>query len=215
MWRKRISVPAGWQGGETQLWLRSWFSTTFHDRGRVFVDGRLFREFSADGMAGIDVTQSFPPGSSHVIALDISASGKLHGVDGSAWLYHIPDPVAKTDLGGTWITTVDGVHEGALAALPGTFNALFATASVDIDADHAHRNAVIYIRADGPMLGVIINGFMIGRHPHMIGRAFCIDITPKVKFGGKNRIELVTHDASQHCRVEAIELRFYDHGHYP
>jgi hypothetical protein len=215
MWRKRISVPADWQGGETQLWLRSWFSTTFHDRARVFVDGRLFREFSADGMAGIDVTQSFPPGSSHVIALDISGSGKLRGVDGSAWLYHIPDPVTKLDLSGKWTTTVDGVHDGAVVALPGTFNALFATRNLEIDNAQSHRNAVIYIRTDGPVLGVLINGFMIGRHPHMIGQTFCIDITPKAKFGASNRIELVTHDVHQQCRVQTVELRFYDRGVYP
>ena len=215
MWRRNFTVAADWQGGETQLWLRSWFSTTFHDRGRVFVDGRLFREFSADGVAGIDVTQLFQPGSSHLIALDVSGSGTLRGVDGSAWLYHIPDAAVTVDLGGPWTSTIDGLHEAGAVALPGACKALFLTRGVEIDAGQAHRHAVIYIRADGPVFGVLINGFMIGRHHHMIGQTFCIDITPKVKFGAQNRIELITRDPQQDCRILAVELRFYDHGVYP
>jgi hypothetical protein len=215
MWRKLIRVPANWQGGETQLWLRSWFSTTFHDRGRVFVDGRLFHEFSADGIAGVDVTQTFQPGSSHLIALDIMGSGTLRGVDGSAWLYHIPDPAAKEDLGGEWISTVNGIQDTGTVGLPGIFKAMFVARSIKVDAAQSHRNAVIYIRADGPVFGVLINGFMICRHHHMIGQTFCINLTPKVKFGAENRIELITLDPHQDCRIIAVELRFYDHGMYP
>jgi len=87
--------------------------------------------------------------------------------------------------------------------------------SLLIDVAQAHRNAVVYIHADGPVFGVLINGELVCRHHHMIGRVFCICITPKVKFGADNRIELVTLDPTAECRILSIELRFYDRGVYP
>jgi len=215
MWRKRFSVPTHWSGGETQLWLRSWFSTTFHDRGRVFLDGRWITEFSADGPAGIDVDKFLQPGSTHLIAVDIAGNGPLRGVDGSAWIYHVPDPATKLDLGGNWMISGDGIHDTGTSSLPGLFKGRFAMRSLLIDVAQAHRNAVVYIHADGPVFGVLINGELVCRHHHMIGRVFCICITPKVKFGADNRIELVTLDPTAECRILSIELRFYDRGVYP
>ena len=209
------AVGTEWQTGETQLWLRSWFSTTFHDLGRVFIDGRLIRAASADGLAGVDARGLLRPGQSHLIAVDIEGSGTLRGVDGSAWLYHFPEPAAKLDLGVSWQMTRDGLHEDGARGLPGAFNALFASRNITVDRGQAHRNVVVFIRADGPVFGVLINGCIICRHHHMIGTSFAIDITPKTQFGADNRLELITRDATQTCHVQAIELRFYDRGAYP
>jgi hypothetical protein len=42
-----------------------------------------------------------------------------------------------------------------------------------------------------------------------------LNITPKVKFGGENRLELITRDPKQASQVHALELRFYDRQVYP
>jgi hypothetical protein len=213
--RRRFTVPTSWNGGETQLWVRSWFAGTFRDRGRIFLDGKLLQDFSPDGLSGIDAGKLLPPGSAHVITLDVAGNGTLCGAHGSAWIYHIPEPLAKMDLTGRWDLSVDGVHDSGSAGLPGSMKALFAVRRVTVDSAQAHRNAVIYIHADGPVFGVLINGEMICRHHHLIGQKFLLNITPKVKFGGENRLELITRDPKQASQVHALELRFYDRQVYP
>jgi hypothetical protein len=195
--------------------VRSWFAGTFRDRGRIFLDGKLLQDFSPDGLSGIDAGKLLPPGSAHVITLDVAGNGTLCGAHGSAWIYHIPEPAARMDLGGSWDLTRDGVHDSAPATLPGPMKALFAVRRVKVDSAQAHRNAVIYIDAEGPVFGVLINGEMISRHHTMIGQKFLLNITPKAKFGVENRLELITRDPNQVCQVHEVELRFYDRDVYP
>jgi hypothetical protein len=98
--------------------------------------------------------------------------------------------------------------------LPGPLKALFAARTVTVDALQAHRKAVVYIRAEGPLFGVLINGEILCRYQNIAGQTFVIDVTAKVRFGSENRFELVSRNPSQVCQVHAIELRFYDRDTY-
>jgi hypothetical protein len=215
MLRRRFTVPASWSGGETRLWIASWQSPMFRDRARIYIDGTMVRDYSSEGLNGFEAENLLVPGSSHIIALDIVGNGTLRGSEGSAWLYHIPDPAQKLDLMGSWELSVDGTSAAGIVSLPGPMKGLFASRHVTVDTAQSQRNAVMYIRTDGPVFGVLINGEMIGRHHHVIGQSFLVDVTNKVRFGADNRVELVTRDPTQICHVSAVEMRFYDHEVYP
>jgi hypothetical protein len=214
--RKTFTVPAAWAAdGVKQLWIQSWTGPTFRDSGRVFLDGDLLRDFNADGMAGGDLTALLAPGSVHTLALEVRGETALCGVLGNAWIYHVPEPLARQDLGGDWVVTRDGIHDEETVALPGPVQALFASRSVRVDAAQAKRNAVLYLASDGPLHGVLINGRMITRHHHHIGADFALNLTPFVRFGEENRFELICRSPDRAYTISAIELRFYDPGGYP
>jgi hypothetical protein len=74
----------------------------------------------------------------------------------------------------------------------------------------SERNVVMYIQAEGPLLGVLVNGEMICRSNTLHGSTFLLSTTPKVNFGGENRFELNTRNPNQVCKVHKVEIRFYD-----
>jgi len=218
--RKRFTIPAGWTVGETQLWLGLDRTTAiFRDSGRVYLDGTLIRDFNAGGINGLPANTLLPPGD-HVIALDVKGASNGTGVTANAWIYHIPEPDARQDLGGTWeLTAADGIHEGGGVAIPGVFTGMFvARDDVVVDTAHEGSNVVIYIkRVNASIAGVLVNGFLIGDlYPATrVGDVLMVDITNKVRFGEANRIELMSAVPTAAMTVGTTELRFYNSTTFP
>jgi hypothetical protein len=48
-----------------------------------------------------------------------------------------------------------------------------------------------------------------------IGPDFALNLTPFVRYGEDNRIELICHAGDRAFLVRAVEFRFYDRGVYP
>ena len=89
MFRKHFTVPAHWKGGEVGLWLQSWFNTTFVDQGRVYLDGKMIRDFRPDGIMGELVKGVFTPSSAHTLAVEIKSAQPMAGARGNAWLQRL------------------------------------------------------------------------------------------------------------------------------
>ena len=217
--RKTFTVPAGWSTGEIQLWLLvDKEGQTFHDTGRIYLDGVLIRDFSAGGLAGLPANTLLAPGN-HLIAFEVEGSGAATGVTANAWAYRIPEPSARQDLAGTWsITGADGIHDVGQAALPGSFTGLLAARDVVIDAGHSGSAVVLYVQRTGACLnGIMINGAFIGDiYPAAkVGDTLLVNITTKVAFGQTNRIELLSSGPTGPAAIPTIEIRYYDPTVYP
>ena len=212
--RRRFTVPANWTNGRIALWLQSFFNTTFLDRGRVFLDGELIRDWSADALQGVE-PPSLRPGSSHVLAVEIQGESQLRGSRGACWLWYRPDPDTRVDLSGEWSASTELLRYDTPLRLPGDFNAFAFRRTVPIPAEHAGKNVVLNVDATGPLLGVLINGHWVRRFHHMIGSRWDLDLTPWVRFDGQNEIELVCNGRPERGHVNAVSLDLYEAEVYP
>ncbi|WP_345637218.1 hypothetical protein [Rugosimonospora acidiphila] len=217
--RRTFTIPADWTSGDIELWLAmDRENTTFHDTGRIYLDGKLIRDFNAGGLSGLPATALLPPGD-HVMALEIQGASVATGVTAEAWAYHIPEPTARQDLSGSWtVTSANGLQETGEVSLPGSFTGSFAARDVTIDASHAGSNVVLYVQRPGASLsGILINGTVIGDlYPALrAGDNLLVNITNKVKFGGTNQIELFSSNSAAAAKINGVEIRFYDPAVYP
>ncbi|CAN5421974.1 hypothetical protein BH11ARM2_BH11ARM2_31790 [soil metagenome] len=211
--RKRFTVPSRWTHGAVELWVQSWVSTTFLDKGRVFLDGKPLRDLDGNGLPGI-APESLKPGTEHVLALEIVGEGQLRGVRGNAWLTYVPEPEARIDLAGTWIPSPDPLHDDPPIPLPGAWKTLMARRAVTVGSEHKEKVATIRIVGNPMVLGVIVNGSYVRRHHHGIGRRTLLNITPWIRFGQTNEICLVSWDGPSEGVIESVELQFFDRKSY-
>ena len=216
MFRKHLVVPAHWKGGEVGLWLQSWFNTTFIDQGRVYLDGKMIRDFRAEGITGDLVNGAFVPGSAHALAVEIKSAEPMAGARGNAWLGWWPAPQAALDIAGEWIPSKDMLHEDAPITLPGPWDTFVARRAVTIPVAQAHRNVVVSVLGDnGTLTGVIINGSYMRRHHHAIGPRTDLNVTPWVQFGRENHLSLVHGNGPGTAAIKSVALHFYDKDVYP
>ncbi|MFA6293670.1 MAG: hypothetical protein WC637_17920, partial [Victivallales bacterium] len=146
---------------------------------------------------------------SHEVVVEMRGKGTLNGSRGNAWLAYQPAPQATQDLAGDWLGTKDSLRYDIKLSLPGNWSGKAARRSVIIDKTQSGRNVILH--TEGRFLGVMINGRWIRRHHHLIGDRMDLNITPWVKFGEENEIELVGDSR----KALAISLNFYDKTVYP
>jgi hypothetical protein len=190
--------------------LQSFFSTTFVDEGRLFIDGKMVRDFKADGITNLDLDGAFTPGSTHEAVVEIRGKGPLTGGRGRAWLSFVPAPQTVLDLAGEWQATRDCLRYDRTMTLPGKWDAKGARRTVVVPTDQSGRTVVLH--AEGRTLGVIINGKWLRRHYHLIGNRLDLNITPYVRPGAENEIELIGDGKYD---LTAVKLHFYDREVYP
>jgi len=146
----------------------------------------------------------------------VQSEGSLVGSRGTAWLAFVPQEQSTIDLTGQWEPSVDAINYTAPIALPGEWNTFTARRKVDVPASFKGKNVVLTVDAPGTrMLGVFVNGHWIRRHHHAIGNRWNLNISPWIRFGASNDIELGALDGVNRGRVDAVSLNFYDPGVYP
>ncbi|HEY3329888.1 MAG TPA: hypothetical protein VGK19_07705 [Capsulimonadaceae bacterium] len=215
VFQKTFTVPATWTTGRVDFWLQSWFSTTFVDKGRIWVDGDLAKDWSRDGIAGDDLGGRFKAGSTHTVTVEVTGAGSLIGSRGTSWLSWKPAPLASVDLAGEWTPSSDMLTYDAPIDLPGAYRAQSLRRTVNVPATFAGKNVIFSAEAPNPMMGVIVNGHWIRRHHHMIGNKWALNVTPYIKLGAENTIELVAPGGSGRGRVNAVALEAYLPANYP
>jgi hypothetical protein len=216
VFRKTFTVPISWDDGRIELWIHSWNRSTFVDKARVWLDGELIHDWSSRGLRGELYPEVLKPGSAHTLVIEGQGSGTLNGVRGNAWLNYVPDADTSIDLGGIWIPSADVMRDQPAVELPGAFtNALNLRREVFIPEDLEGQNVMFSMDASGSMIGVIINGTWVRRHHHNIGDYWDINITPLIRFGESNTIEVSALKGPGSGDVKSIELRFYQEGVYP
>ncbi|MHB9026529.1 MAG: type 1 glutamine amidotransferase family protein [Armatimonadota bacterium] len=217
--RKRFTVPAGWKDGEIELWMQGWQNGIPTARLRVWLDGEEIKPFASLGprIPGLPLTAKLPPGSAHLLALEVTAQGELTGLQGNAWLYYRPRPQARQELAGQWNMTNDGlVYHPKPAALPGPWDGMMARRMVAVDKAQAGRNVILHLETDhsSGITGAIVNGHWLTRHHHDIGARTDMNITPWVKFGADNEI-ILKRSGPGRTNLKGASLDFYTPGVWP
>ena len=213
LFRRQFVVPGNWSEGRVLLWVRSSGSATFWDTGRVFLDGRVIQEPGADGVTGSEVGGVLKPGSTHVLAVEVTAKSSLAGVAGSAWLAYHPAPASQQELAGEWEVSADALRFTTRAALPGTFDGGIARRMVKIDAAVASKTVVFHSKSNrSSVRGVIVNGRSVTPFDSHLGPELNLNITPWVKFGSENELLVVVDGKGT---LEELTLEFHKKETYP
>ncbi|WPJ96728.1 hypothetical protein SH580_03290 [Coraliomargarita algicola] len=216
VYRKQFTVPADWTAGRIELWLHSWYRTTFVDEARIWLDGELIHDWSNRGLRGELFPEVLQAGTTHTLVIEGRGEGTLNGVRGNAWLTYVPDAETTIDLAGQWIPSADVLRDQAPVELPGAYtNALNLRREVFIPKDLEGKQVMFSMDAQTGMIGVIINGNWVRRHHHNIGEAWDINLTPWIRFGENNTIEISTMKSAGNGDVKSIELKFYQAEVYP
>ncbi len=216
VFQREFTVPAAWKEGNVYLHVSSWFSNTFIDQGRVLLDNQEVRGFNA-GAVELMLNDALKPGSRHTIALQIKGGPYSQGLRGSCWLEYEPRPAQEMQLAGQWEPSADALTRGPRVQLPGEFDGRMARANIFLPEDWQDQTVMIHGLTGAnsrPLLYVIINGRLIRRHHHIYGPRFDLNLTPYVKFGQPNEIEIVANGPGK-VEVTELSLRGYPAGTYP
>ena len=209
VFRKTFTVPAEWANGLVSIWVTSWNMASFIGEGRVWLDGVEVKPMSNSAYIAEDLT-SLKAGSTHSIAIEVQTAGVLGGLRGKCWISYEPTPPEKIDLAGEWAPSDDGLNFEAPITLPGKFNGRYFDRSVFIDDKFKGKTAAITVDGDRALICVLVNGKLVRRHHHMIGERGTINITPFLRYGQKNDIELVRWDNPGKGVVRNVFLGFFD-----
>jgi hypothetical protein len=204
--RKTITVPAAWSKGRVSLSLRSTGYPDFAGSGRLWLDGKLMQNWGAEAVdqVGEDVLGA---GSTHTLQLEIRAEGAVVGMPGDAWLSYIPEPQQTIDLAGTWATAPDMLHFNGEVKLPGPYSAKVLRRTVAVPKALLGRTAVVTLTSTRAF-GLIVNGTYIPFSGGPAKNGNVMAITPFLRYGEDNLIELVS--PYDHCEVRHVSLDFYD-----
>jgi hypothetical protein len=218
VFRKTFTVPAHWTKGLVSLWMTSWdpgaSKNSFVERGAVWLDGQKVKPLNSDSYIAIDLP-ALKAGSSHTLAVEAESGGVLAGFRGECWLSFEPAAADKIDLGGEWSTSADGLTYGSPATLPGSFNTQFLKRTFSVDGKYQGKNAVLTVDGAPALVSVLINGRLVRRHSHMIGGRWSLNLTPFVRFGADNEIQLIRWDKSGPGFVREAFMGFFDPKAYP
>ncbi|HEX5324024.1 MAG TPA: beta-galactosidase trimerization domain-containing protein, partial [Capsulimonadaceae bacterium] len=216
VFQKTFAVPANWKTGRVGFWLQSWFGQTFMDKGRIWLDGALVKDWGPEGIAGDDLGGKLKAGTTHMVTVEIEGKTSLVGSRGTCWLAWKPVPLESVDLAGDWVPTSDFFHDGPSIHLPGSYDNVFGLRrTVRIPASYAGKNIVFTTYAPNPMVALVVNGHYVRRQHHMFGDYWSLNITPWAKAGANNEIEMVCWDGPGKGEVRSITLEAYTRNYYP
>jgi len=205
-----IVVPSAWTNGNVYLHVSSRAGTTFLDQGRVLLDDREVRRFNSRSVE-LALNDLLRPGSKHKIALQIKGGPFVQGLRGTCWLEYEPRAAHELSLAGLWEPSPDALSRTAPVKLPGEFAGLMARTTVRIPKEWQGQTVMIHAlggERSPALLYVITNGKMCRRHHHIYGPRLDLNITPYLKFGSPNEIEVVAKGAGT-VTVRELSLRAY------
>ena len=179
--------------------------------GDVWLDGQQVKPLNADRYIALDLP-SLQAGSVHTLAVEVQSPGTLAGFRGECWLSFEPTPPQKIDLAGQWTPSLDGLHYQSPINLPGNFNAQFLKRTVSIGDEYRGREVYLTLDGDPALICVLINGKLVRRHHHMIGDRGSLNLTPFVRFGADNEIEIVRWNGAGKGALREVFLGFYNPG---
>ncbi len=213
--RRHFTVPDWSAKDEIYFAITAWYTQmTLVDNGRmrVWLDGKPIggNLRPNHGIPGLRI--KLKPGSRHLLALEIIGTEKsgLPGVRGSCFLYRIKAPDQVIDLKGKWLTSGDVLTTGQAVSLPGNADTLIFKREVELPADLAGKQVYLVEEGSSNLIGSIINGSMIRRHHHCVGEMTYLNITPWIKPGQSNLIELVRWFGKGKTSVRRVQLYIYD-----
>ncbi|MFA6962256.1 MAG: hypothetical protein WC205_15995 [Opitutaceae bacterium] len=212
---RSFTVPAHWPEGDVTLSFMAWSPPTFIGRGRVSLDSAPLTGWGTDGIMHANPSGVLRPGSTHILALELESAGRWTGTRGTAWLWLWAKPEAALDLAGEWRASKDALRYDQSIRLPGPYATRMFRRRVLVPEEQRGRNVMLEVEATGTLTGVLVNGTWLRRLHHHIGTRFDLNITPWIKFGEENEIELVCMQGAGSGEVRFVRLGFHRPELYP
>ncbi len=210
IYRKKIAIPAAWTNGPVKLFLTANEGQCTIDSAAVYIDGTLVKDH-VDTLVDTTCGDVFKPGTSHLLAIAVTSKSCLIGGIGNCWLYYRPDATEEMDLAGNWDASDDGLAFDKKQAIPGHWDTNMVRGMINIPADHDKDTVLIHFEKVGRITGVIINGMFVGQSHVPDCPSFDLNLTPWIKFGEDNRLEIVG-GAKEQMDIGKIALDFYTPG---
>ena len=91
---------------------------------------------------------------------------------------------------------------------------MYLSRSVVVDPAHRDRNVLIHFEATGDRFSILVNGRQLKDAGQVRSHSFTFNVTPLVKFGEENLIELAGSSNSDKT-IKSVEVWFYEPGAYP
>ncbi len=190
--RVRFNVDPAWlQGGMTRLVSGAWVGPHYMNPTKMYLNGKEMHGFTKNNFNEFDVTRLLLPGE-NVIAFEAKGDGeKYTGFIGNLFLFHRDAPLQSLPLNGAWLGT-DAKGNPATLNIPGSGKVRHPARSVFIPESWKGKYQIRFYEEGVPysVLGVWVNGKLVRRHHHNLGRYCDIDITNALKFGAENKLEL-------------------------
>jgi len=209
--RRRFTIPEHWKGDVT-LTMESSSGSYFAGEGQIYLDSKSIAPKSKEGIDGF-TAESLKPGSTHDLAMVVTSPRTLCGVRGNAWLWLWPEPAARVDLAGDWQESTDALRWGKSVRLPGKTDAFVMKRMVAVPASFAgveDPQTYLDIDAQGEIIGALVNGNFVRRYHRITADRFQLSVTPWIRLGEENEIELVRHwDESRGGVVRSVGLNIY------
>ena len=209
VFRKTFTVPGEWNNGHVSIWITSWNGFSFVDQGRVWLDGAEVKPMDSSAYIAQDVA-ALSAGSVHTVVAEVQAKGVLAGLRGNCWISYEPTPATTINLAGQWTPSTDGLIYSPPSALPGKYNARFLKRSFFLDQKYHASHGVITVDGDRALNMLLINGALVRREGHLIGERGSLNVTPFLRFGENNEIELVRVNGSGSGEVREVFLGLFD-----
>ena len=202
LFRKAFTVPKAWRTGDAELWLKSWFSWTASGRARYWLDGTEVTQ--GDGRDGLTVASGLEAGSAHTLAVEIRGEGQVCGVRGNTWLAYTKRPERVLDLAGAWVPSPDYLTAAPAVKLPGACSAKLLSRQVALPVDLSGKQVYLRLKTSHGITGCLVNGRYVRRHHHALGDTTFLNVTPWLRPGVSNDIEIVAGGGNAEIKELAL-----------
>lgn len=212
--RRSFTVPAWSSADEIFLSISSWYKQLTMAAGsklRVWLDGKQIGGNLPANNGLVNYPISLKPQSTHTLALQIiGGKSSWLGLKGSCFIWRIPKADKELELSGKWCTAKDVLTTGKTVTLPGRAMTLMFRRAIKIPKNLAGCKVYLSIKSSDQLIGCNINQHYIRRHHHCVGGITYLNISPWIKFGATNEIDLIRWRTSGYMRVDSVKLYFYN-----
>jgi len=198
LYRARFNIPIAWRNRPILLNLYSFDRPIAFDKANFYVNGKLAATYKTRGWSqtfNYDVTSLIQPGGNE-IAVHVDGGQEFSGLSGCVWLSPQRSLSPTKDLAGPWTVVGADFKPKSTFNVPGQTDGRYLATSLAIP--ESWRGNSVYVRfktADLWVGSVVINGIPIAynEYLHPFGTISDINLTPYVKYGANNRLEIWPH----------------------
>jgi hypothetical protein len=200
LYRAKFNLPYKWRGHKIMLELYSFDHPIFYNRGEIFVNGEKVAEYKQRGWSQTyvyDITDFLKEGE-NILAIKVEGGNEFYtvyagGICGCIFLFPAINLSPSIDLGGKWKVIKGDFLSSDEVEVPGKPRGKCLMKDVEIPKDWEGKEVYLHIEIPEQWLrSVVVNGRLINYNSylHPYGTISDINITPYIKFGAPNRIEL-------------------------
>lgn len=212
-YRKTFTVPAQWKGQQVFVWVGGYEWLTWWGRGRLYVNGERLFDWQT-GWPRTDLTDRLKP-RENLLALEIDGhdSRGHNGLIGTVALYTRPKWAATFELHGQGMEYASNLTPRKPVDIPGTFSG--QSLAINFEVPSSWKGKRVWLQVETGLtspwiVAAVCNESVITRY-HPTGNLFEWIISPDLKFGGSNRLRLMSLNGTglsedKNLPVKAIRL---------